>query len=289
MRVAAASLWLSAPRSLHRRLLSTVFFRQQNSASACGTSATVDPVVFSGIKVYSVLEIEQAKGLEKDFRRFWNEKVREIYSDKVLHKVDLMAVQVDEFRKLANQVYREDELHHKLKSVEKNLDRMHTARKSVGDASEELKVAGSAARKSLTAKITEQMSELRKAQDALQKALERKLEEIKLLKLKQEDAEREYLTSMGNELTQGEIEGIAGNVKEDLDFLPLEEVGCLEDMEREYPTSEDNELGHEEIKGIVNNMKEVADLFPEEGGCLHEGHPSNQRTLPGLEAYLDID
>ena len=96
-----------------------------SKSSSITFSKVADPLALSGLKIFSPSEIEKAKGLEKHFRLFWNKMARDIYNDKVttsmlnskaeatgiihtswvLHKVDLLQIDVDEIHILAEQVY----------------------------------------------------------------------------------------------------------------------------------------------------------------------------------------
>ena len=78
-----------------------------------------------GVRVYSSAEINDAVGLEKQYREFWNAKARDICGDKksvgklvekiamhgainsswILHKTELLKLEADELCSLATEIY----------------------------------------------------------------------------------------------------------------------------------------------------------------------------------------
>ena len=100
--------------SLHR------FFKSNPSEGSTGDSAAgvITPEYF-GIHIYTNTKIEDAAGLEKDYRTFWNEKAIDMCSDKytraklsrdkvavqgaintscTLHKVELLELKAEEMK-----------------------------------------------------------------------------------------------------------------------------------------------------------------------------------------------
>ncbi len=155
-----------------------------------------------GLKVFSDDEMREARGLEADYRRFWNDQVTELSSNSavriqlgnksgmvgaiktkwVLHKVDLLQLQYDELQKLAVVYGDKVTVSHKLESAQNNLTRMHKARVAVEETYGKINMATLASNKAkLSAQLAMCMSELRKAQEAFQKAYKRRVEEITVL------------------------------------------------------------------------------------------------------------
>lgn len=60
------------------------YFVSENSGNGDSMKSTVAPQTPQsyGIHIYTPQEVDEAKGLEKDYRRFWNEKAAEICQDK---------------------------------------------------------------------------------------------------------------------------------------------------------------------------------------------------------------
>ena len=114
-----------------------------------GPAPQVNPVVLKGLKFFSACEIQEAEGLEKDYRLFWNIKLQEICGDKkarslnnkaivgavttswYLHKVDLMQLQVDELTSLLHPEYSPGEVELKTKSVNINFERLVVSRQKI--------------------------------------------------------------------------------------------------------------------------------------------------------------
>ena len=146
------------------------------------------------IHLYSEDEIERARGLNKRRLRFWNDKAVEICSDKsitdelnnnreaiegaihsswTLHKTGLMELDVEELEDKATLVYDDDiSREHVLTNVKKNLDRMKMSHAAIIGISN--LIADSSKHDSqLEDQLSQEMSELKRAQDALSKAIQR--------------------------------------------------------------------------------------------------------------------
>jgi hypothetical protein len=147
------------------------------------------------IHLYSKDEIERARGLNKLRLQFWNDKAVEICSDKsmtdelnnnreaiegaihsswTLHKTSLLELEVEELEDKAILVY-DDEVAREviLKNVKKNRDRMQTAHATIHALSNIIAESSESQKVPLENQLSQEISELKKAQDALSKAIQR--------------------------------------------------------------------------------------------------------------------
>ena len=147
------------------------------------------------IHLYSEDEIERARGLNKLRLRFWNDKAVEICSDKsitdelnnnreaiegaihsswTLHKTSLLELEAEELEDKAILVY-DDAVARELilKNVKKNRDRMKTAHATIHALSNIIAESSESQKMQLEKQLSQEISELKKAQDALSKAIQR--------------------------------------------------------------------------------------------------------------------
>lgn len=147
------------------------------------------------IHLYSEEEVKNVKfGLNQQRLRFWNEKAVEICSDKTitneldnnreaiegaihsswtLHKTGLLELQVEELEDKAK-VYDEVAREYLLRNVRKNLDRMQTSHATISALSDMIAESSDMTQKvQLEKQLSQEMSELKRAQDALSKAIQR--------------------------------------------------------------------------------------------------------------------
>ena len=124
------------------------FFQRKGSQSGSGSSVPSSKRVqvpeSYGIRIYNCNEIETAKGLEKDYRTFWNTKAAELCGDKsaqsrlgskvaiqgaintswTLYKTDFLKLKVEDLCHSARDVYPDDaERKPILSSIYHNVDR----------------------------------------------------------------------------------------------------------------------------------------------------------------------
>lgn len=171
-----------------------------SSSSSAAPKVVLTPEYYN-IHIYSDSEIENAKGLQKDFRKFWNEKAREICADKgvraklrntsaikgaiftswTLHKTHILKMKADEIEQEAK-VAHPDEVNHDLllTSMRRNVDKMLQAYAATIAKSEE--ISESTERQEKEKELHQEMSDLKKAQDALQKSMERRQSAIIFVK-----------------------------------------------------------------------------------------------------------
>ena len=169
------------------------------------------------------------------YSQFWNVKLREICGDKkarslsnkaivgavttswYLHKVDLMQLQVDELTSLLHAEYSPGELEVELKtkSVNKNLERLVVSRQKIRGyyaaiesgkfLSERLKIEEN---------ISTEITELKKASEALKKAIERRFGDIAKLRAKKQ--QEKSMIVVDSDLSLTEVEEIVEEVKVEL-------------------------------------------------------------------------
>lgn len=161
-----------------------------------------------GIHMYTPTEISSAQGLQQLFRKFWNEKAGELCSDSVtrcklknkaaiqgaiylswtLHKTDLLKIQAEELGEDMKMIYPDQATQkHMLTPVTRNVDRMLIASATVTRLYSEMGGGDSADIKKLEADLDRELTELRKAQDALNKAMERRRSDLDLSKREIDD------------------------------------------------------------------------------------------------------
>ena len=172
-------------------------------------SSVVTPEYY-GINLYTAAEISSANGLQKQFRNFWNEKARELCADRsvraklhnktaiqgaicaswTLHKTHLLQLQVEEVEALAKKVHPDDAVRaHFLTPVTSNLNRILKAYACANATSASIaSLTNTTEKKEKEKDLDKEISELKKAQDALVKALERR--KVPLLAAKQDDQEK---------------------------------------------------------------------------------------------------
>ena len=200
------------------------------TAEKCQTKFIRDPPGY-GIHIYTQSEIEKSPGNQKEFRKFWNEKAFElcsnpsvtrklqgnraaiegvIYSSWTRHKTSLLELQVEELEAKYVKVYKDKVTRdHALIVVKKNMERMLQAHASTDDTYSLISQSQEYST-SLESQLTDAVTELKKAQDALLKAIERRQMDIDL-------AEREdvLVASSPEPLSQHEIEAMVKVVKND--------------------------------------------------------------------------
>ena len=153
-----------------------------------------------GIHIYTPTEISKSQGLQQMFRKYWNEKAHElcadtsircklknksaiqgaIYCSWTLHKTHLLQLQAEELQEDVKRFYPEKVAQeHMLTPVTKNLDRMLIAYATATCLYSEMNDGSEDLRK-LETDLEREVSELRKAQDALSKAMERRRLDINI-------------------------------------------------------------------------------------------------------------
>ena len=161
------------------------------------TTLGIVPVSLStfNIRLYSESEIENATGLNKQRLKFWNDKAIELCSDKsitdhlynnreaiegaihsswVMNKTSILELKAEEMEEKAKACYEDEVVREEiLKGVKRNVLRMKDAHASVCGLYNILASSSGTERDQLELQLTEDVSELKKAQDALSKALQR--------------------------------------------------------------------------------------------------------------------
>ncbi len=197
-----------------------------------GPSA-INPGLQYGIRVYTDKEINEVEGLEGEFRKFWNEKAAELCNNAAvrhklrnktaiqgaihtswnLHKTSLLEIQVDELRAKATDAYIEEStVSNKLASIERNAQRMRDTKDRISILSQQLE-RGEGDPETPT-QLHVEMSELKKAQDALKKALQRRKAEIDIIIQEQQKKSLESASCVP-QLTDEELEDVVQSVTED--------------------------------------------------------------------------
>jgi hypothetical protein len=217
---------------------STLFkFFQPSSSSdevhkhSCTAVATPENY---GIHMYTSTEVISAQGLQQSFRKFWNEKALELCSDSVtrcklknkaaiqgaihlswtLHKTELLKLQAEEMGEDMKLIYPDEVTQkHMLTPITRNLDRMLIASAAVTRLYSEMGGGDSADIRKLEGDLDRELTELRKAQDALNKAIQRRRSDLNLSKRESDvmraespiqlsDAEMQQLVSIVREESQ---------------------------------------------------------------------------------------
>ncbi len=159
------------------------------------SSVPYPTALHTGLRVYTEKEIEDApSGMERTFRKFWNVEAERICQDKnclkhlrtktaihgaintawIMHKSELLFVDADGVRLLAEDKYGQEESRSKLRNIDKNVDRIMETHFTVNRLYSELKEKP---QPSLRAKVEKEMekeiSNLKAGQEALRKAMAR--------------------------------------------------------------------------------------------------------------------
>ena len=241
----------------HPRVVQTTVFKYFQASEKQSPSLSVQkPVIVAetptslGIQYYSHKEIESASGLQKDYRKFWNDKATELCSDKsiraklrnkaairgaidsswTLHKTHILQLQAEKLVEQTKQLYSDQVAHcNELTAVTNNVERMLQAYTSVNLTYTEIESAGSVSEKVILEKQLESdMSELKKAHAALIKAMKQK---TKILEAEEID-EVMYVESPV-QLSDSELESLVEIVKEETD----QQTEYVSDSEESSPES----------------------------------------------------
>ena len=154
-----------------------------------------------GIHMYTSTEVSSAQGLQQSFRKFWNEKALELCSDSVtrcklknkaaiqgaihlswtLHKTDLLKLQAEEMGEDMKLIYSDEATQkHMLTPITRNTDRMLIASAAVTRLYSEMGGSDTVDICKLEDDLDKELTELRKAQDALNKAIQRRRSDLDL-------------------------------------------------------------------------------------------------------------
>ena len=168
------------------------FFKSTCSTS---TSKPMSGIQFTpdyfGIHMYKKSEIEEARGLDRDYKHYWNEKVIELCNDKQvrhklkdkgaiqgavntswsLHKSELLQIQADELHMCIAGKYTKERAYTEFYTIKANI-------KKVMELTETIRLLYTDASKEMGGEVAEMMRVLRLAQSALKKAIDRKRQEI---------------------------------------------------------------------------------------------------------------
>ena len=206
-----------------------------SSASTSSTKATTVLPQDFGIHVYTTQEIEQSKGLIKEYRKFWNAKSIEYCKDKrvtskmdgaaikgaintswLLQKSMLLEFQSQQIEERAQTVYSKSSIDHVLAPIKRNLDRVKIAKVTMDMLYEELSQLTSTQDKSAKEKEMEHATtELKRALDALHKALQRKEHDIQESQKSTLKDEIPHNVATIPELSVAELEDLVDIVKID--------------------------------------------------------------------------
>ena len=148
-----------------------------------------------GIKVYTATEIgDSVSSMEQRFRKYWNQKAEEICANKeaymllknntaiqgaihsawILKKSELLLVEADHMRKVASEVYQTDILPTKLKTIDRNTEKLDKTLQSINSLYATLSPSSNVTeRKAVGDKMEVEVTCIKKNQEALRKALER--------------------------------------------------------------------------------------------------------------------
>lgn len=158
------------------------------------STVPLTPASFN-INIYSQSDIEKACGLNQQRLRFWNDKAAEICADRsavrelgnsreaiegaihsswTLHKTSILELQLEELEEKAKAKY-DDEVarEHVLMTAKKNLVRLQASHATVTTLSDMIAESSGFQKVQLENQLSQEMSELKKAQDALSKAIQR--------------------------------------------------------------------------------------------------------------------
>ena len=190
----------------------TTMFRYFQSPTSSHQSSSPRPSIAMtpqayGIHCYTDEEIAGAKGLQKTFRKFWNAKASElcsnrevraklqkktaiqgaIYSSWALEKTLHLQLQAEEVQEEAKTMYVDEVARDRiLTPITRNLERMLQAYALVNHLYEEMHSGGPSA-SNMEEALDKELTELRKAQDALQKAIKRRQFDLAVSERDQED------------------------------------------------------------------------------------------------------
>ena len=221
--------------------LNNYFKSSSSSAGSSRTHAVVSEAKEIAqnlhIHLYTNEEIQGAKGLQKEFRLFWNEKAEElckdpsirmgrlensstaiqgaIYASWTLHKCSLLLLRAEKLQSDLKSVYKDETtLTDVLSAVKRNVDRMKTAHAAVTQIYNTTSAA--------VDDLNDGMHELRKVQDALSKAIDRRQVDINVTVCEQEAT---FLRADPPEhLSQDEVEQIVITIKQETENINFEEL-----------------------------------------------------------------
>ena len=220
----------SKPKVKRRRYTQSTLSSYFISSNADTPSSTAhleakEIVQSLGIHLYTNEEIKGAKGLQKEFRSFWNEKAEElckdpsvrmgklkssstairgaIYTSWTLHKCSFLQLRGEKLQSDLKDVYKDDTaLTDVLSAVNRNIDRMKTAHATVTQI-----YSTASSDHDIEHDLNEGMHELRRAQDALSKSIDRRQVDINVTFVEQETAI--LIAGPPEQLSHDEVEQMA--------------------------------------------------------------------------------
>ena len=219
---------------------------QQDGASSSSRKVIATTPESYGLKVYSKSEIESASGLKQEYLKFWNDKAAELCEDKsvraklstnkkrimgaintswTLQRTEILQIHAEEVIEAAKRVYA-DEVKREviLSSIRSNVARMQDAASSVNQLYHIMDLSTPAEILKMEVDLAQEITTLKRAQDALIKALQRKREDI--LVSGQDEYELMTCDSPAN-ISQADIDELAEIVKketQDTNFEPTTDV-----------------------------------------------------------------
>ena len=180
-----------------------------------------------GIHVYTQAQIESSKGMLKDYRLFWNDKVYELCSDVsvreklkdksaiqgainvswTMQKSSLLQIQADEVREESKTIYTDPVGRaHLLTPIERNLKRVLETHAYVQQLCDDSDLPLD----KLENTIDSELQELKKAWDALNKALENRRQDMEQVRQKMVE---KHTVKSPVKLSDMEIEDLAHSIK----------------------------------------------------------------------------
>ena len=213
------------------------YFKPNELASRPSTSQTVVTPGYYGINLYTEADINSAVGLQRDFRTYWNDKAHEICADKTirahlgskaaiqgtiytswtLHKTHLLEMQAEELQGEAKNIYSDEvAMLAEFTTIKNNLERMLQCYATVTTLAEHAKSLDATEKKAKEEDIEKELSDLKKAQNALHQAMERKRAD--LAARKRDIEEEELLTATSPvQLSADEMEQLIETVRNEDD------------------------------------------------------------------------
>ena len=195
-----------------------------------------------GINTYTDEEIRKSKGLNQEFRRFWNEKAAElcrdrsvrgklqnkvaiqgaIYTSWTLHKTSLLQIKAEQVQEEARKAYRDEiALSHLLTPIISNLERMQSAHAMVTHTYKTISDSSCSDQMKAEKELEEEMHELRKAQDALSTAIERRQSDLQ--KIEKAEQGTLQLATSPVKISDKEVEHLVKQIENESQMMDFED------------------------------------------------------------------
>lgn len=252
------------------------FFPSEGEKAGPSTSSqtiTLAPESY-GIHMFTEDQIDRASGLERDYLHFWNSKARELCRSKearsklgnkvaiqgaitaswALHKTHLLQLQAEELCNEMTVVYR----NHDPIVREKLLDVVQKNKQKMLDIHAEIEyTCGEFQGRDRENIVSEKLTELKKAQDALSKAINRRQKDVDAYAIS-ENASK-HTADEAEEISESELDAMVHEIKVESSLPSFEpfELALQPSSDSEVPPSIESEAegSPEYLPGLQASMR----------------------------------